>query len=513
MKKMKLLTGISFLIAVSAMTPVKAVSYSEFRDLPEYAWYEGAVASALEQGILDGVDGNTFAPDEPIRSIDTAKAFYRMAGEPYWIDASYFSDVSAGTDSLAASYCIDTGIMSGYHDGTFRPDEWISRLDLLIMMYGWSIADHRADFENPSADGQIEQSPESADNEQAAEESLPETITEKETAPAENTQETVQPSADDMQSEQTEPASENEPESQPAEEPVQDLSSRALAWAKRNGFYDERESFMLLDPVTRAQACDLLTRALSLPRVEQSTDEAADDGNTQSVQTEEPTAEEENKSWTDRLFGWLNPDVNDDPVTPGTGSEEDLANASMYGIDISEHQGDIDLSPYQGQFVIIRAGWHTTEDLYFRQNVQKCEELGIPYGLYWYSYALDESQAVNEAEAFARAIEGLNPQMGVWIDMETDSWKSEHGFEVSTENISAITRTITSRIEQTGLKPGIYCNSRWLRYFDESLSSYPRWVAAYGNDDGNIHADYSDQAMILQYTSNPIDKNVLYRQQ
>ncbi len=403
--------------------------------------------------------------------------------------------------------------MSGYHDGTFRPDEWISRLDLLIMMYGWSIADHRADFENPSADGQIEQSPESADNEQAAEESLPETITEKETAPAENTQETVQPSADDMQSEQTEPASENEPESQPAEEPVQDLSSRALAWAKRNGFYDERESFMLLDPVTRAQACDLLTRALSLPRVEQSTDEAADDGNTQSVQTEEPTAEEENKSWTDRLFGWLNPDVNDDPVTPGTGSEEDLANASMYGIDISEHQGDIDLSPYQGQFVIIRAGWHTTEDLYFRQNVQKCEELGIPYGLYWYSYALDESQAVNEAEAFARAIEGLNPQMGVWIDMETDSWKSEHGFEVSTENISAITRTITSRIEQTGLKPGIYCNSRWLRYFDESLSSYPRWVAAYGNDDGNIHADYSDQAMILQYTSNPIDKNVLYRQQ
>lgn len=96
--------------------------------------------------------------------------------------------------------------------------------------------------------------------------------------------------------------------------------------------------------------------------------------------------------------------------------------------------------------------------------------------------------------------------MGMWIDMETDSWKSEHGFVETTENISAITRTMTNRIEQMGIQPGIYCNLRWLPYFDESLAHYPKWVAAYGNDDGNIHGNYSDQAVMFQYTSNPIDK-------
>ncbi len=437
MKKLKLLAGLSFLTA-AALTPVRASSYDEFRDLPEYAWYEHVVAQALDLGIIDGVDGNTFAPDDPIRSIDTAKAFYRMAGEPYWIDAAYYNDVSAGYDSLAASYCTDLGIMSGYLDGSFRPDEWISRLDLLTMTYAWARADSR-DFIY-------------------------------------------------------------------TEDPNEDLSTRALQWAQANGLYHEEESFMLTDPVTRAQACQLFVRAVSTPRTEDGSAQTDVDPAAQS----EPVDDSGSQGLMDMLFGWMEPEVNDDPVNPGNGSEEDIANAALYGIDISEHQGDIDLSPYQGQFVIIRAGWHTTEDLYFRENVRKCEELGIPYGLYWYSYALDTEQAAAEAEAFARAIDGMNPAMGVWIDMETDSWKAEHGFEESQENISAITGVIGTRIQQLGLQPGIYCNARWLPYFDETLAAYPRWVAAYGPNDGDIHGNYSSQAVMFQYTSNPIDKNVLY---
>lgn len=545
MRKSKLLTGISLLLAIS-LTPVKAVSYSEFRDLPEYAWYEESITAALELGIIDGVDGYNFAPDDPIRSIDAAKAFYRMSGEPYWIDASYFWDVNPGYDSLAASYCIDTGIMSGYLDGSFRPDEWISRLDMLTMMYGWAIADHRQSLVQEAVvdqaqviqDGNIPETGEPSETQNIVKEEN----SESQMAESVSTQtdsaiyaESEQPELDPGQTDHVGPSlmteqsdselSHVDPTAQQGAEPVEslsqvnepaedaqvqtesltptpDVSSQALSWAKANGLYNDQESFLLLEPVSRAQACELLVKGVSLPREQQAFDTAP--------QMDEPTVESEEQSWNDRLFGWLSPVVNDDPVNPGTGSEEDLMNASMYGIDISEHQGDIDLSPYQGQFVIIRAGWHTTEDLYFRKNVEKCEALGIPYGLYWYSYALDESQAQVEADAFARAIDGLNPTMGVWIDMETDSWKSEHGFVETTENISAITRTMTNRIEQMGIQPGIYCNLRWLPYFDESLAHYPKWVAAYGNDDGNIHGNYSDQAVMFQYTSNPIDKNVLY---
>ena len=65
----------------------------------------------------------------------------------------------------------------------------------------------------------------------------------------------------------------------------------------------------------------------------------------------------------------------------------------MKGIDISQWQGDIDLAPYRNGFVIVRGGFWTSVDPWAERNIQKCEELSIPWGLYWYSYALNEEQA------------------------------------------------------------------------------------------------------------------------
>ena len=65
----------------------------------------------------------------------------------------------------------------------------------------------------------------------------------------------------------------------------------------------------------------------------------------------------------------------------------------MNGIDISQWQGDMDLTPYKDGFVIIRGGFWTSADPWAERNIAKCEKLGIPWGLYWYSYALIEAQA------------------------------------------------------------------------------------------------------------------------
>lgn len=509
MRKLRLL-GCLAVCASAALTPVRASSYREFRDLPQSAWYEEYIDEALNMGILDGVDGNTFAPDDSIRSIDAAKAFYRMAGQPYWIDAEYFSDVSAGPDSLAASYCIDTAIMSGYMDGTFRPDESISCSDLIVMDYIWAIRNGKA--EDPAF-------------------------------------------TQDLSS--------------------YDWSGAALKWAEESGLVSDHIREILNSPITRAEACEIFVKTAALPAFEQAEPEAESDPETEeaaeiseetetseqtpaaepslsnapeqdALQETEPAADEtsgsdcqpetetaspseaepaaeagqdqnakdepdhEEMSWFERLFNWTVSE-NPDAVNPGKAAGVDVSNAEMYGIDISEHQGDIDLTPYKDQFVIIRAGWHTTEDLYYRQNIAKCEQLGIPYGIYWYSYALDETQAREEAEAFKNALQGTSPSMGVWIDMENDSWKSDHGFTVSGENISSIASTIGETIREAGYQPGIYCSSRWMGYFDERMSDYPFWIAYYGRNDGDIHADYSDRAVMYQYTSNPIDKNILYR--
>ena len=53
----------------------------------------------------------------------------------------------------------------------------------------------------------------------------------------------------------------------------------------------------------------------------------------------------------------------------------------MNGIDISQWQGDMDLTPYKDGFVIIRGGFWTSADPWAERNIAKCEKLGIPWAL------------------------------------------------------------------------------------------------------------------------------------
>ena len=98
----------------------------------------------------------------------------------------------------------------------------------------------------------------------------------------------------------------------------------------------------------------------------------------------------------------------------------------MNGIDISQWQGDMDLTPYKDGFVIIRGGFWTKVDPWAERNIVKCEKHGIPWGLYWYSYALNEAQARQEAEACLKFLAGRKPRLGVWFDMEdADGYKAK----------------------------------------------------------------------------------------
>ena len=63
------------------------------------------------------------------------------------------------------------------------------------------------------------------------------------------------------------------------------------------------------------------------------------------------------------------------------------------GIDVSEHQGVIDWDKLAASgevdFVMIRAGYgQGTQDEFWLDNVAACTRLGIPFGVYWFSYAL-----------------------------------------------------------------------------------------------------------------------------
>ena len=187
-----------------------------------------------------------------------------------------------------------------------------------------------------------------------------------------------------------------------------------------------------------------------------------------------------------------------------------MAQIKKYGIDISSWQGNINLTPYKNGFVIIRGGFDITTDNKAKRNMDECERLGIPYGIYWYSYALNTAQAEAEARACLNLIKGRNIKVGVWFDMEdADGYKRKRGFSFNKLTITALCRAFCNVIAKAGYYTGIYASKSWLDSYIDA-PEYDKWVAWWGSNDGTVQVDGSKYGTMLQYTSTPLDKNVTY---
>jgi GH25 family lysozyme M1 (1,4-beta-N-acetylmuramidase) len=210
-----------------------------------------------------------------------------------------------------------------------------------------------------------------------------------------------------------------------------------------------------------------------------------------------------------------------DPETYNIIHQQKLFSDKIYleGIDISEHNGLIDLTKYQDGFVIIRVSWDTDmKDKRAVRNMDLCEKLKIPYGVYVYSYAMNEKQAKQEAEYALKLIEGRKFTLGVWFDMEdVDTWKKRHGFSFTQSNITKICYAFCNTVKDAGYYCGIYASYSWFA-FDKSSNNYiycpdiDKWVAHWGeNNDGTYSSDMRKYGVMHQYSSTPLDKDVLYQ--
>ena len=178
------------------------------------------------------------------------------------------------------------------------------------------------------------------------------------------------------------------------------------------------------------------------------------------------------------------------------------------GIDVSEHNNaDIDFTQYD--FVILRANWWTTEDKKFKAFADKLDELGIPYGVYCYDYSGDKETALQQAKFTHELIKDRDIKLGVWMDMEdADGWKKENGY-LDKEHCTMVCKVFCDYFKAHRYYTGIYSSSSWFESMIEELG-YPKWIANWGTNDGTCQGDFSSQAVMHQYTSTPIDKNVMY---
>ena len=172
-------------------------------------------------------------------------------------------------------------------------------------------------------------------------------------------------------------------------------------------------------------------------------------------------------------------------------------NATKKGIDVSEHNRNIDWEKVKAagiDYAIIRCGYgdnyDNQDDKQWMRNVSECERLGIPYGVYIYSYARNTDMASSEAQHVLRLISGHELSYPVYFDMEDNSTLGS--------DFGAIAQTFCSTVQNAGYAVGVYANLNWWNKYltDTRFEQWHRWVAQY-----NIQCDYTGTYAMWQYSS------------
>ena len=161
-------------------------------------------------------------------------------------------------------------------------------------------------------------------------------------------------------------------------------------------------------------------------------------------------------------------------------------------IDVSEWQGDIDWAKAKAdgvEGVIIRLGygWGNNADRKAQRNISECKRLGIPFGIYWYSYADTPSIAKEEGTDVVAKLKqfGVNPSdlaYPVYYDLEKWTWEG-HQPPTDPNVYNNIVNNWYSALQSAGYKNlGVYSYTSYLQGPLKHADIYAKttWVAQYG---------------------------------
>lgn len=184
-------------------------------------------------------------------------------------------------------------------------------------------------------------------------------------------------------------------------------------------------------------------------------------------------------------------------------------NGLVKGIDVSKYQYNIDWNAVKASgidFAIIRVGYRgygtgaLVEDPYFRKNIQGANAAGVKVGLYFYSQAINEQEAVEEASMVIRLIQETGGRVSYPIYFDTEKVANDTG---RADGISRDQRTrnavaFCNAIQGAGYRAGVYSYASW--FYNNlnmaSLTGYSIWIAQYRDQ-----LDFKYNYDIWQYTS------------
>lgn len=171
--------------------------------------------------------------------------------------------------------------------------------------------------------------------------------------------------------------------------------------------------------------------------------------------------------------------------------EGDATYSLRKGVDVSSHQGDIDWSKVKADgydFAFIRIGFRgygstgsLNEDRQFSANLTQAQAAGLDVGVYFFSQAINEAEALEEAEFVLKLLDQAPLQLPVVYDPELIRDDQARTDNVTGEQFTKNTLVFCQAIQQAGYEPMIYSNMIWEgSLFDmKQLEAYPVWYADY----------------------------------
>nr|MCR5279668.1 hypothetical protein [Lachnospiraceae bacterium] len=179
--------------------------------------------------------------------------------------------------------------------------------------------------------------------------------------------------------------------------------------------------------------------------------------------------------------------------------------SAALGIDVSVYNGSINWAKVKQSgvsYAIIRCGFRGSsvgglvEDKNFAANIKNATDAGMKVGIYFFTQAVSEAEAIEEASMCLSLVEGYKLSYPIFIDVEGSGGRADSLDKASrTAIINAFCRTITN----AGYKAGVYANKNWFtnNINVSELTSYTIWLAQYATQPSYTASRYD----IWQYSS------------
>lgn len=202
------------------------------------------------------------------------------------------------------------------------------------------------------------------------------------------------------------------------------------------------------------------------------------------------------------------------------------------GIDVSYHNGDIDWKVVSKQvdFAFIRVGYRgydsggLVRDEKFDEYIKGANKNGLPVGVYFFSQAISEEEAVEEAKFVLKAVKDYDVSLPIMMDFEygVDKHGNETGrlmnSNMSTGKATKIINAFCEQIEKGGYSAGIYSSKHFFKWVIDTpniVDTAYIWLAEYHKEvsyDGEYNVwQYTNKGKCKGVSSKYVDYNYWYK--